>query len=82
MGLAEAMRAHDEAAIPQYVTMLRSDDPAVRMFAIRALFDLTGETFGYDYGAPEAERAAAIERWDEWVSTRETRISAEGSTGL
>ena len=45
---------------------LESDDAAERMLAITALERITGETFGYDFAAPRAERTAAIGRWLEW----------------
>ena len=82
LGLAAAMRERDAEAIPEYVTMLRSDDPAVRMFAIGALRDLTGESFGYDYGAPEADCAEAVERWEQWVEERNAESREEGAAGL
>ncbi len=53
----------DEESIPRLVGLLDDGDPAVRMYAILALEHLTGETFGYKFYASQAERAAAVERW-------------------
>lgn len=60
----------DTSAIPDLIELLDSDDPATRLVAIRSLERLTGQTLGYDYAGPEAERAAAVERWVEWEQRR------------
>ncbi len=60
-----AERPDDEATVHLLTAMLEDEDPAVRMLAIRRLEQLTGETHGFEYYAPEAERAAAVERWRE-----------------
>lgn len=62
-----AAARRDPEAVPDLIRLLDSDDPAVRLVAIRALERITGLTQGYDYAAPEAERAQAIERWVRWV---------------
>ena len=69
MGLAESVRANDRSAARAYVEMLESQDPAVRMFAIGALERMTGETKGYDFAAPERERAAAVAAWAAWAES-------------
>lgn len=51
--------------------MLGSDDPAVRLFGIAGLRNLTGESLGYDPASPEYERRAAIQRWNEWYDARQ-----------
>lgn len=51
--------------------MLGSDDPAVRLFGIAGLRNLTGESLGYDPASPEHERKAAIQRWNEWYDARQ-----------
>jgi HEAT repeat protein len=56
----------DRSAIPQLIGLLDSDDPATRLVAIRALERLTGQTLGYDHAGPEADRAAAVARWEDW----------------
>jgi HEAT repeat protein len=68
--VTEAARARDQEAIPQLITLLRSDDPLVRMTTIRTLELLTGETLGYDHAGPEAERERALQRWVQWHAAR------------
>ncbi len=55
----------DKDAVPKLVELLDDLDPAVRMYSIVALQRLTGQTYGYAYYAPPAERERAIERWRE-----------------
>jgi hypothetical protein len=81
MGLAEAARRNDPDAADDYVVMLESSDPAVRMFAIGALERLTGETKGYDYAAPESDRAPAVAAWTAWVAAGGVRGGA-GASGV
>lgn len=67
-----AIRATAEAGtradVPRLVENLSADDAAVRMAAIGALRRITGETNGYRFDAPAAERAEAIGRWRRWVA--------------
>lgn len=65
--MARAARTGDTSHIPELIEMLDSDDPAVRMLAINTLERLTGQTLGYDHGAPPAERHRAIDRWVQWA---------------
>ncbi len=66
--IVDAARREDRSAVPQIVPLLESDDPATRLLAIRTLERLTGQTLGYDYAAPEAERGAAVERWNKFAA--------------
>jgi len=61
----------DPRTIPDRIRLLDSDDPAVRLFAIRSLERLTGQTLGYDHAAPKPERSRAVDRWVEWLAERE-----------
>jgi hypothetical protein len=63
----------DPDAIPHLITLLDSDDAAVRMLAIRALERQTGLTHGYDHAAPYWERSRAAQRWADWYSDQESR---------
>lgn len=65
--IQEAARHKDHKAIPQLVRQLDNDDPAVRFYAIQALQQLTGETFGYQFYDDAAERRPAVRRWQQWV---------------
>lgn len=64
--IIDAARTADRDAIPDLIGQLDSDDPAVRMFAIRALERITGLTLGYDHAAPERDRRHAVDRWTAW----------------
>lgn len=50
-------------AIPGLIRNLDSDDPAVRLVSIEALYELTGETYGYKHYDPEWMRAETVRRW-------------------
>lgn len=69
--ITQAARERDASAIPDLIRALESDDPAVRLFAIRALERVTGETRGYDHAAPESRRREAVDRWAAWHGSRE-----------
>src|SRR5690606_40005668 len=47
--ITRAAEQRDETATPKLIEMLTSDDPVVRMAAIRTLERLTGTTMGYPY---------------------------------
>ena len=47
--IQEAAKNRDRRAIPALIKQLDNDDPAIRFYAITALHDLTGQTFGYHY---------------------------------
>lgn len=53
----------DAEKIPDLIDQLGADDAAVRMFAIEALYRITGQRLGYQPQANPAQRHAAIERW-------------------
>ncbi len=53
---------------------LGSADAARREVAAKELWIRTGETHGYRYDAPEAERAAAIEAWRRWWARDENKL--------
>lgn len=64
-----AVAAGDLSAVPGLITMLASDDPAVRMIGQRSLERLTGLSHGYDHAGPELQRRAAIGRWVAWYES-------------
>lgn len=57
----------DRAAVPDIVERLHDDDPAVRLFAIKALEQITGERYGYNPYASADARQSAINRWEDAV---------------
>lgn len=62
----KAAHADDRAAIPNLIEQLQSDDPLVRMVAIRTLEQMTGQTLGYDYAVPAWQRQDKVKAWVEW----------------
>ena len=65
-----AVKEHDLSAVPQLITDLQSDDAAVRLYAIHALHKLTGQNLGYRYYDSDENRAAAVQRWQQWYKSQ------------
>jgi hypothetical protein len=68
----------DKAGIPLLITGLVDDDEAVRLFAARALRELTGQDFGYRADLPPAERAKPARRYADWLEAEETKGTLRG----
>ena len=62
-----AVEKKDLKAACQMVRDLENDDPAVRLYAIEALYRLTGERFGYLFYADADQRGPAVKRWRQWA---------------
>jgi len=80
--ISEAGVRGDEAAIPDLIEQLESNDPGARMLSIRALERITGQTLGYDHADPWWVRAPAVERWKRWASGRGLIGAAPGSESV
>jgi len=76
----KAVRKKDKAAVRQLVADLDNDDPAVRMYAIHALHELTGETFGYRFYYNDEQRRPAVQEWRQWLEAGE-KAAGEKSPG-
>lgn len=63
-----AAEAGNREALPYLVDRLTDSERAVRMYAILALRRLTGQTLGYCYYDPPAERDVAVARWRRWLA--------------
>lgn len=63
-----AVEKKDLKAACQMVKDLESDDPAVRFYAIEALYRLTGERMGYEFYVDADQRQAAVKRWRQWAA--------------
>ncbi len=61
--IRQAGQSGDVRYVPRLVEELESDDPAVRMMAIHALEQLTGQRLGYNPYAAEAQRKPAVDAW-------------------
>ena len=79
--ISKAAAERDTKAIPQLIDSLDNDDPVVRLAAIRALEDLTGETLGYDYAAPAWERNQQVTAWKDWYDKRSPRSTQPQAGG-
>ena len=79
--IRRASAAQDQAAIPDLIGALQSDDAAERFFAIRGLEKLTGQTHGYDHAASPAERQIASQRWADWYSHQAESSKKVGGSG-
>lgn len=68
--IKRAARTNDQRAVGQLVKDLDDEDQAIRFYAIRALTELTEETFGYLYFDEEERRRPAIDAWRAWLAKR------------
>lgn len=64
--IVDAAARKDRAAVPRLIECLTSDDPAVRLAAIRALERITGQTLGYEHAAAEWRRREMVRSWISW----------------
>ena len=69
--MSKAVENKSPEAIVPLVKRLYDEDPVIRLSAITALRDITGEDMGYRYYEPEVKRVAAIKRWEGWVKEQE-----------
>ena len=67
VAMNEAATKKSRTAIVPLVKRLYDEDSAIRISAIRALKNITGEDMGYRSYAGQVERAAAIERWEAYL---------------
>lgn len=74
--LVDAADRNDDHTLGELVHALTDDDPAVRLFAIQALNQRTGQTLGYRYYDPPDRRSAAVARWQNWLDTQGQRDGA------
>ncbi len=60
------------SAVPQLVDLLQHEDRSVRFFAIGSLKRITGTDNGFDYKADPKNRAAAVQRWREFINSNKS----------
>ncbi len=65
-------------AVPGLIERLADDYSFVRKAANEALVAITGQDFGFEHKAPEADRRAAQERWQAWWQAASAEDAAEG----
>jgi hypothetical protein len=69
--IVRAGHQQQRSAIPDLIESLDSDDPAVRMLAIKALDNITGTRMGYNPYGNRIDRRRALDAWLEaWRSGR------------
>lgn len=77
----------DRDQVPYLVRRLTDERPEIRISAAIALNRITGQDFGFDPFATEAERRRAVMRWESWWSsggraeTTPPAPAAEGTRG-
>ena len=75
--MSRAARNENRRAIVPLVKRLHSEDPVIRLSAIRALKDITGQDLGYRYYEPQVKRVEAIERWQAWLLEQNLVVTQE-----
>ena len=75
--IKEAAQRHDTSAVAPLIEDLDSDDPAVRMYAIMALHEITGQDFGYVYYQDLEQRKPAAAKWRQWLEERRAAAGAK-----
>lgn len=58
-------------AAPRLVELLLDEDAAVRFYAIKGLVCIAGTDNGYDYKASADQRVKSVERWREFLGSKE-----------
>ncbi len=66
------LRLGDWSMVPHLINGLDDERVMVRAICGQTLYEATHERFGYDANAPELEREASIEQWNEWWSQRQS----------
>jgi predicted CXXCH cytochrome family protein len=73
--------ARSTRAVPAIAAQLAHEYPLVRLFARRALEELTGAPVAIDVGAPAVRVEAAARAWlDQWNARRATAVPTAGAS--
>jgi len=65
-------------AIPYLIRYLRHPDPHVRGIANTSLMVTTGKAMGFHATADEAQREAAVQKWERWWKQNEATFQPPG----
>jgi hypothetical protein len=84
MAIEQASTTRDLTKVDELVAQLDSSDPAIRLVAIAALRDLTGQDLGYNPSDKESDRLAATQRWEDWIKAERAagRLPQDPSSGV
>lgn len=66
------LRLGDWSEAPVMIEGLRHSSLMVRALCAQALFEVTGERFGYEAKEQEIAREDAVQRWEAWWKERES----------
>lgn len=69
--LVDAAGQNDDRTLAELVHALSDEDAAVRLFAIQALNQRTGQTLGYRYYDSAERRRDATAQWYAWLSRQD-----------
>jgi hypothetical protein len=64
----------DWSGVPVLIGFLESEDRRIRFKSFQALQTFAKQDFGYDFGAPEPERTAAVTRWKDWWTEKRSDL--------
>ena len=73
----QAARNKSSRSIIPLVKRLHSEDAVIRLSAIRALKDITGQDLGYRSYEPQVKRVKAIKRWQAWIVEQNLVVTQE-----
>lgn len=79
--IVNAAQTDDEQTLTELVHALSDKDSAVRLFAIRALQERTGQTFGYRYYESPEKRQAATTQWHAYLKDPSAATLATPGSG-
>lgn len=65
------VRLGDWNELPTLVDGLEADDLWTRAWCSQALYEATKQRFGFQPKGEESERAEAVQRWREWIESRQ-----------
>jgi len=66
------LRLGDWSMLPHLIDGLEDERVMIRALCGQALFEATHERLGFEAGADEQERAAAVARWRQWWHARQS----------
>ncbi|MFO1010587.1 MAG: hypothetical protein U1F29_11050 [Planctomycetota bacterium] len=64
------LRLGDWTMVPRLIEGLKDERLVTRALCIQALYEATHERMGFDARAEEPERAAAVQKWEQWWRER------------
>ena len=72
-----AARENQQEHVPELVSALDDDDPAVRLFAFETLVRMTGQRFDYVWYATRQQRQPALAKWRAFRDSQADHVSLQ-----